>query len=957
MKMPFLKISSFSYLFFFITAMCGFIYEIIWMHLFSLVLGNNIYTQVAVLIIFIIGVALGALISSRVADRLVKPMRSYAFLTLIMSFLAFLSPWVISATEPIFRIIYQNYQSYSYQVNALMFILCSLVLIFPAALLGATMPILVSSSVGDSKGAGFRAGEFYSIGGFGASLGAILAGFILLPYLGYNTTLDIIVSINILVSIAAYLIGIKEGPRILEKPKDMPDKPNNRHRKIIIAILFFSAFCGVVYQVAMTRILILIFDTTIYSVTVILASYIFAIASGCMISLPLKNILRDRFLLLSIAQILFSVSLLIVAAFVGELPAYIEKFSLLSPNSFIKYRLVQFVLVLMMFLLSASYIGFIFTLGGRVFMKNPGAAGYDINRVYIVNVAGVVIGLLTVVFVFIPKFGIMNTILMIAAISMLIGVVIIFYTRLSVLKRLAVSSAVIIILPPLFLIIPSWDNNLMVNSLILRKNNVYGNEADFLGSKASPKEYMATIYYKEGAVSTVSVTKRDDGVLSLKIDGSEVATTGASLITQELLAHIALMLHKDPKDILLIGLGSGASLEAVVSHSVERIDCVEVSKEVIEATQFFRDVNKEAILDWRVKLLPVDGRAHIELSGLKYDVIIATPAEPWIYGTSGFFTREYFNSARMGLRDDGLMVQWVNGNRLSEKDFRTIVRTFLEAFPYASLWEVDRVGGDYLLLGSTKKLSFDYQKMKERLNIELVMHGLEKVGVTSLATIFKYFTMDDDNMREYSWDAAINSDDNSYLEFSSAREILKKIRPIKHKINDYRSPPLPLLSNINRDEIENINKVYMAGSYKRNAEEIIETGGDIDKAIKELERAMTLVPDNRDTAWSISKIYLTIARIYAERSLDEAIKLYKKALELYPAYSETWYFIGSAYYSKGMYNEAVRSLKEAASLSPMSPHIHKALSFAYKKSGEEGLAAKEYEAAIKLMRSVENISQ
>jgi len=58
-----------------------------------------------------------------------------------------------------------------------------------------------------------------------------------------------------------------------------------------------------------------------------------------------------------------------------------------------------------------------------------------------------------------------------------------------------------------------------------------------------------------------------------------------------------------------------------------------------------------------------------------------------------------------------------------------------------------------------------------------------------------------------------------------------------------------------------------------------------------------------------------------------------------------------------MYNEAVRSLKEAASLSPMSPHIHKALSFAYKKSGEEGLAAKEYEAAIKLMRSVENISQ
>lgn len=958
-KKPFIAL-----IFFFLSGMCGFIYEIVWTHLFSLVIGDTIYTQIIAITVFISGIAIGGVVSSRFADRLMRPMKVYALLSLVISFFAFLSPGVIFSIEPLLKFLYQNHQSSIYLVNLLMSLLCGLALLFPAGLLGATLPVLMSYSMSSGRsgqGVGFAAGRFYAVGGFGVAIGILLSGFILLPYLGYRLTLDITVGLNILLSIGAYMLSLKEEPKVLKEDAGhnakKPVEKGGHKKAMVFCIFFLIGFGGMMYQIAMTRALILIFDATIYSVATILASFILAIALGCLASAYLKDVIRDRFLLLSISQVIFVIAVLTVTAIIEQLPLSVENMTALHQNSFAAYRILQFALIFGLFLVPASILGFVFGMGSRIYMRDISKAAHDIGIIYIINVAGVIAGLLIGVFILLPFIGIRDTILMSAVLSMIIGIVLVFYSNLSKLLRFAVSSLVVIILPAAFLLIPAWDTDLMTDSAAVYASDSIKKEMDSEEIKKEIKKRNTTIYYKEGAMSTVSVTKSDDGILSLKVDGSVVASADINLTAKELLAHAALMLHKNPKDILLIGLGSGASLEAITSHAVEKIDCVEVSKEVAEATQFFRDVNKEATLDWRLRLLPVDGRTHLALSGLKYDIIIATPSEPWMYGMSGFFTKEYFNAARKSLREDGLMVQWINGNRLSEENFRVVVRTFLEAFPYASLWDVNRAAGDYLLLGSAKRVSFDYQRMKERLHIEMVMHGLERVGITDLSTIFNRFIMDDGSMREYSWDATVATDDNDYLEFSSARDLLKTLHPIRHKINDYRFPPFSLLANITKDEAENVNKAYMADSHIRNAEDLFETEGRMDEARKELKKATSLVPGNRDIAQSAARAYLTIGKMRSGDSNDEAIGLYKNAIELYPEYGEAWYYLGSEYYNKGMYDEAMNALKEAVRLYPMSPRSHKALAFAYKKKGDNDLAKREYETAERLMKTVEFIQQ
>src|SRR6185436_16746289 len=75
-------------------------------------------------------------------------------------------------------------------------------------------------------------------------------------------------------------------------------------------------------------------------------------------------------------------------------------------------------------------------------------------------------------------------------------------------------------------------------------------------------------YYREGATGTVSV-RRLIGVTSLAIDGKVDASNGADMLTQKLLGHLPLLLHENPHSVYIIGLGSGVTLGAALTHPIE----------------------------------------------------------------------------------------------------------------------------------------------------------------------------------------------------------------------------------------------------------------------------------------------------------------------------------------------------------------------------------------------------
>jgi spermidine synthase len=129
--------------------------------------------------------------------------------------------------------------------------------------------------------------------------------------------------------------------------------------------------------------------------------------------------------------------------------------------------------------------------------------------------------------------------------------------------------------------VPGWDRDLLTSGAYKYSRYLKTDDLDS-ALRAGRLEY-----YKEGAAATVSV-RRLGGSRALAIDGKVDASDAADMLTQRLLGVLPVLLHRQPKDVLVIGLGSGVTLgSALASGEVQRADVVEISPEVVEASELF----------------------------------------------------------------------------------------------------------------------------------------------------------------------------------------------------------------------------------------------------------------------------------------------------------------------------------------------------------------------------------
>ena len=146
------------------------------------------------------------------------------------------------------------------------------------------------------------------------------------------------------------------------------------------------------------------------------------------------------------------------------------------------------------------------------------------------------------------------------------------------------------------------------------------------------------------------------------------------LATQVTVGGFGGILHEDPRDILVIGLGSGITTAAAIRHpGVERVDCVEISEAVVHAAELFEQANHGVLDDPRFQMIVGDGRNHLRLSGREYDVIVSQPSNVWNSGISALMSAEFFRLARAQLRPGGILCSWIQGYSLTPEALRSVL--------------------------------------------------------------------------------------------------------------------------------------------------------------------------------------------------------------------------------------------------------------------------------------------
>jgi spermidine synthase len=142
----------------------------------------------------------------------------------------------------------------------------------------------------------------------------------------------------------------------------------------------------------------------------------------------------------------------------------------------------------------------------------------------------------------------------------------------------------------------------------------------------------------------------------LALDGIIHLTERDEHAYQEMITHLPMHCHPDPRRVLIVGGGDGGVLREVCRHgAVEAITMCEIDREVCEVSRrFLGRATTEAFDDPRLTLLHVDAASYLQTSAEQYDVIIVDAPDP-----SGpaetLFTAAFYTSVRRALRAGGVM--------------------------------------------------------------------------------------------------------------------------------------------------------------------------------------------------------------------------------------------------------------------------------------------------------------
>lgn len=139
------------------------------------------------------------------------------------------------------------------------------------------------------------------------------------------------------------------------------------------------------------------------------------------------------------------------------------------------------------------------------------------------------------------------------------------------------------------------------------------------------------------------------------LDDAVMLTDFDNFAYHEMIAHVPLFIHPNPKKVLVIGGGDGGTITEIIKHKkIEEIHLCEIDGEVIEASKrHFPNVVK-GIYDKRVKVFTEDGAKFIK-ENKNYDIIIVDSSDP-IGPAEILFQKQFYSDIKDALTDDGILI-------------------------------------------------------------------------------------------------------------------------------------------------------------------------------------------------------------------------------------------------------------------------------------------------------------
>ncbi len=745
---------------FVLSGAAGLMYEIVWSRQLVLVFGNTTQAVSAILTGFFGGMAIGAAVGGRIADRVRSPLRLYGILECVLVVVVLVTPISFGLIREVYRGIYPSLEGSPALLATVRLVLAVAALAPATVLMGATFPSLTRYLTRTS--ALSRAfGRLYAANTIGAIVGTLAAGMVLIELLGLSGALAVGAACSAVAGVTALWLS-RDGRGEGSAPGDGTPAPvaetrQSEHRarlvraglvprpRLALTIAFISGLTSLAYQVTWTRLLASGTGNTTYVFTVILATFLTGIAIGALIFGAIRSRLGDPLRLLALSQVVVAGLVLLGLVLV------IGKPETLDPGKPIQTLKALFGSAVLVVLPVTIVLGIAFPTASILLRDEAGTAGGESGSLLAVNTTGAIVGSLLVPFVLMPTIGSPAIIVVLAISNLALGLVLAAIARPRALPAIAVGAMVVVLV-----------GTLALNPALVAQPN----EA-FIASKhgqlfASTEDEIASV--QAGQISATPELW--------------VAGTSMTLLTVDakLMPILPLIARPDSTRALVVAFGMGTAFRAALIAGL-RTDVVELVPSVPDMFGWYYDDAAQVLADPNGRVIVTDGRNHLELSTDHFDIIVTDPPPPIeSSGASVISSYEYYQAGKAHLTPGGIMMQWVPYGA-PESEFKEHIRTFAAVYPHVSVIKGAGGYGAYML-GSEEPMSFEPDAIREVLSRPGILEDISSAYDSPahsvdawIAEIDRQHWLDDDQVAAYVGDGPLITDDHPRPEYFLLRRL------------------------------------------------------------------------------------------------------------------------------------------------------------------------------------------
>lgn len=705
---------------FFFSGFAGLLYEVVYAKALGVTFGGTALAANTVLMTYMGGMALGAWLGGVIATRTRQPLLAYAYCEAVIGIYAAITPYLFNGMQHVYVTMALDVAPDAPWLTALRVVLGAGVLGLPTVLMGATLPLVFQCLRSMGMPTGRAIAPLYGANVFGAAIGALVAGYALLPAVGRNGATLLAAAVSLLV--ALYVLDKSRRGQVManvsnasltERSADLLDvaasgaPPTTRLGVSSLAVLTIGGIVTLALEVVFMHLLAVVAGNSVYAFGLMLATFLLGLGLG---STAGERLMRhgQRAALVLWAQCGIALAILLTAFVWDSLADYMGSFGYAQRYGlflgFSARELVRALVCAIAMLPPAFFIGLSYPAAMDLaadWLAAGRFGGQTVRGVGLasaLNTVGNIAGVLLTGFWLLPDYGSRNVMLGLALMALFLAALMVWAMQSAPQRKLPLThwipvggaAALLMWFPA------DWDY-----TALSRGGNVYFHVKHW-GDAIDHTESV------EGGLTTVTRFEDESGKQQLtlltngKFQGNNAE--GGEMVAQESFALIPLMHTAKRGEALVIGYGTGMTTRVLQDQGFAHLDVAELSRDIVTmADKYFGNINAGISHHPQVSMYYTDGRNYLLTQSKQYDLISLEISSIWFAGAANLYNREFYELVNARLRTQGVLQQWVQLHHMRPLDFLYIIGSVRSVFKY--VW-VYVSGGQGIIVASNDEAAF-----------------------------------------------------------------------------------------------------------------------------------------------------------------------------------------------------------------------------------------------------------